>query len=80
MKYILPFILIIIAGLDISAQNKFIKASGKYQNDQKSEKLNGKVKSHTRYFYDLTKADVSSRSNWRYKSKVNFNKNGNITD
>lgn len=53
---------------------------GKYQNDLLNERLKGKVKLCTEYFYEKPdNKELDKTSAWNYKSRISYNKEGNTT-
>jgi hypothetical protein len=77
MKKLLTIIIcsfLICTAFVLKAQN-----SGKYQNDLVAEKFKGKVKSYTTFTYSTVKTNSTIDSDWRFKTTVTYNSQGNVT-
>jgi len=78
MKILLSAIICCILIYPAAAQTT-IPASGKYQNDLAGGNFKGEVKTCISYFYEKPKdGEINTTTEWRFKTAVVYNKQGNI--
>ncbi|TZF85795.1 hypothetical protein FW774_01615 (plasmid) [Pedobacter sp. BS3] len=80
MKYIRLLAFMMITCLNVTAQDKIVESSGKYQNDAESNNLKGKVQSVTYYDYGVNNTTGALYTNWTSKLVYNYNQAGNIAE